>query len=261
MTDGLQLDGLGVRIGDRTVLDDVSLEVPAGGRVGVIGASGSGKSMTALAIMGLTPPDAVVTGSIRVDGRELVGLPDRARAAFRGARVGMVFQEPGTALDPLRRVGAQIVEPVRLHRGLDRRDGWGAAVSLAGSVGLPDPDVLLRQYPHQLSGGQRQRVCIAMALAADPGFLVADEPTTALDVTTEARILDLFRTVSAERGTGLLFVTHDLAVLARIADTVVVLDEGRVVESGPVATLLSRPEHPATAALVAAARATARRTA
>jgi peptide/nickel transport system ATP-binding protein len=255
----LRVEGLTVRIGSRTILDDVSFTVPSGGRVGVIGASGSGKSMTALAIMGLAPPDAVVTGSIRLGDTELAGLPDRDRARFRGGRVGMVFQEPGTALDPLRRVGAQITEPLRLHRGLDRRAALGAATALAESVGLPDPERLLRQYPHQLSGGQRQRVCIAMALAGEPSFLVADEPTTALDVTTQARILELFAGIAADRGTGLLFVTHDLAVLAQITDTAIVLDAGRVVEAAPVTELLHAPAHPATVALVAAARATAAR--
>jgi len=257
---GLEVRGLTVRAAGRTLLDDVTFTVPPGRRVGVIGASGSGKSMTSLALMGLEPTGAEVTGSIRLDGRELVGLPDRERAGTRGSGIGMVFQEPGTALDPLRRVGAQVAEPLRLHRGLDRRAARTAAVALADAVGLPDPVSLLRQYPHQLSGGQRQRICIAMAMAGSPAYLVADEPTTALDVTTEARILDLFEHLSTERGTGMLFVTHDLAVLSRIADTAVVLDAGRVVEEGPVRTLLDAPRHPATVALVDAARATARRT-
>ncbi|PZE24285.1 ABC transporter ATP-binding protein [Curtobacterium sp. MCLR17_042] len=254
---GLEVRGLSVRITGRAILDDVTFTVPPGQRVGVIGASGSGKSMTSLALMGLEPTGAVVTGSVRLDGTELVGLPDRERARHRGSGIAMVFQEPGTALDPLRRVGAQIAEPLRLHRGLDRRAARAAAVDLAASVGLPDPESLLRQYPHQLSGGQRQRICIAMAMAGEPSYLVADEPTTALDVTTEARILDLFEHLPA----GMVFVTHDLAVLARIADTAVVLDAGRVVEQGRVADLLAAPQHPATAALVDAARATARRTA
>jgi peptide/nickel transport system ATP-binding protein len=255
-TGGLEVVGLSVRITGRTILDDVTFTVPPGERVGVIGASGSGKSMTSLALMGLEPTGATVTGSIRLDGTELVGLPDRQRARHRGSGIGMVFQEPGTALDPLRRVGAQIAEPLRLHRGLDRRAARAAATALAADVGLPDPESLLRQYPHQLSGGQRQRICIAMAMAGQPAYLVADEPTTALDVTTEARILDLFEGLSA----GMVFVTHDLAVLARIADTAVVLDAGRVVEQGSVASLLAAPQHPATVALVDAARATARRT-
>lgn len=255
-TGGLEVVRLSVRITGRTILDDVTFTVPPGERVGVIGASGSGKSMTSLALMGLEPAGATVTGSIRLDGTELVGLPERQRARHRGSGIGMVFQEPGTALDPLRRVGAQIAEPLRLHRGLDRRAARAAATALAADVGLPDPESLLRQYPHQLSGGQRQRICIAMAMAGQPAYLVADEPTTALDVTTEARILDLFEGLSA----GMVFVTHDLAVLARIADTAVVLDAGRVVEQGSVASLLAAPQHPATVALVDAARATARRT-
>jgi peptide/nickel transport system ATP-binding protein len=253
---GLQVRGLTVRIDRRTILDDVTFTVPPGSRVGVIGASGSGKSMTSLALMGLEPTSAAVTGSIRLDGTELVGLPDRERARHRGAGIGMVFQEPGTALDPLRRVGAQIAEPLRLHRGLGRHAAADAAVTLAASVGLPDPASLLRQYPHQLSGGQRQRISIAMAMAGQPSYLVADEPTTALDVTTEARILELFEGLRA----GMVFVTHDLAVLSRIADTAVVLDAGRIVEQGSVASLLAAPQHPATVALVEAARATARRT-
>ncbi|MGG7307331.1 ABC transporter ATP-binding protein [Curtobacterium sp. AB451] len=252
---GLEVRGLTVRIDRRTILDDVTFTVPPGRRVGVIGASGSGKSMTSLALMGLEPAGASVTGSIRLDGTELVGLPDRERARHRGAGIGMVFQEPGTALDPLRRVGAQIAEPLRLHRGLDRSAAAAGALDLAVRVGLPDPESLVRQYPHQLSGGQRQRICIAMAMAGQPSYLVADEPTTALDVTTEARILELFEGLTA----GMVFVTHDLAVLARIADTAVVLDAGRVVEQGSVAGLLAAPQHPATAALVDAARATARR--
>jgi peptide/nickel transport system ATP-binding protein len=251
---------LTVRIAGRTVLDGVGFRVPAGARVGVIGASGSGKSMTAAALLGIEPAGATVSGSIRLGGEELVGLPDRDRARYRGSRIGMVFQEPGTALDPLRRVGRQIAEPLRLHRGLSRTEAQRVAEELAASVGLPDPRDLLRQYPHQLSGGQRQRVCIAMAIAGEPDVLVADEPTTALDVTTQARILDLFVRTTEERGTGLLFVTHDLAVLSRVADTAVVLDAGRVVEHGPVERLLTAPEHPATVALVDAARATARRT-
>ncbi|MET3450235.1 ABC transporter ATP-binding protein [Curtobacterium sp. 1544] len=253
---GLEVRGLTVRIDRRTILDDVTFTVPPGRRVGVIGASGSGKSMTSLALMGLEPTGTDVSGSILLDGTELVGLPDRERARHRGSGIAMVFQEPGTALDPLRRVGAQIAEPLRLHRGLDRRAAAAAALELAVSVGLSDPESLLRQYPHQLSGGQRQRICIAMAMAGEPSYLVADEPTTALDVTTEARILELFEGLTA----GMVFVTHDLAVLARIADTAVVLEAGRIVEEGSVAQLLAAPQHPATVALVDAARATARRT-
>ncbi|MFJ4219141.1 ABC transporter ATP-binding protein [Curtobacterium luteum] len=255
-TGGLEVRDLTVRIAGRTILDRVTFTVPPGRRLGVIGASGSGKSMTALALMGLEPAGAVVSGSIRLDGTELVGLPDRERARHRGSGIGMVFQEPATALDPLRRVGSQIAEPLRLHHGLDRRAAARRALALAADVGLPDPESLLRQYPHQLSGGQRQRVCIAMAVAGEPAYLVADEPTTALDVTTEARILDLFEGLPA----GMVFVTHDLAVLARIADTAVVLDAGRVVERGSVEDLLAVPQHSATAALVSAARATVRRT-
>ncbi|WP_066519540.1 ABC transporter ATP-binding protein [Curtobacterium ammoniigenes] len=253
----LRVRDLRVQIGDRRILDGVSLDVPSGERLGVIGASGSGKSMLALALLGLTPSGAEVRGSIRLGATELVGQPDRERARSRGSGLGIVFQEPGTALDPLRRVGAQIVEPLR-RSGASRTDARAGAIRLAASVGLPEPGRLLRQYPHQLSGGQRQRICIAIALAGDPDVIVADEPTTALDVTTQARILERFQTATAERGQGLLFVTHDLAVLAQVADTAVVLDRGQVVETGPVTRLLTAPQHRATAALVEAARATAR---
>lgn len=253
----LDVDGLTVVIGGRTVVDGVSFSVGDGDRFGIVGSSGSGKSVTALAIMGLLPDGAVVSGSIRYDGRELTRLGERERAGTRGRSIGMVFQEPRTALNPIRTVGRQIAEPLRIHEGLTRADAWSRARELAARVALPEPDLLLRRYPHQLSGGQRQRVCIAMALAARPRILIADEPTTALDVTVQAEILSLFQRLTRESGTSLVFITHDLAVLRTVAEHAMVLDDGRMVEEATVERLLTEPAAPASVALLAAARATA----
>jgi len=252
----LEIDRLTVTIGGRRVVDDLSLELPAGRRLGLIGESGSGKSLTTLAVLGLLPAGAEATGSIRLDGRELVGLPDRELARLRGRVVGTVFQDPRTSLDPVMTVGRQISEPLRLHEGLSRREARARAVEAAAEVGLPEPEQIVDRWPHQLSGGQRQRVVIATALITRPALLLADEPTTALDVTTQAEVLALFGRLVDERGAALLFVTHDLAVLSRVADDALVLSHGRVVERGPVARLLQAPEHPVTRGLVEATRAT-----
>ena len=187
----LEVDGLVVDIGGRRVVDGVSFEIADGGRLGVIGESGSGKTLTALSIVGLAPDVATVSGSVRFDGQELLGWPDRRYAELRGDRIAMVFQDPRTALNPVMRVGRQISEPLRLHRGLGRRSAAVVAEELCERVGLPDPERIVRAYPHQLSGGQRQRVGIAMALACRPTLLIADEPTTALDVTVQAEIMEL----------------------------------------------------------------------
>ncbi|WP_460494743.1 ABC transporter ATP-binding protein [Dactylosporangium cerinum] len=221
-----------------------------------MGESGSGKSLTALAVLGLLPAGSTVTGSIRLDGRELVGLGDRELAAVRGKRAGIVFQEPVTALNPIRRVGAQIGESLRIHYGFSKRQALERAVRLAERVHLPDPEHIVQRYPHELSGGQRQRVAIAAALATGPRLIIADEPTTALDVTIQAGILDLFDREVGESGASLLFITHDLAVLARIVPRAVVLAAGRVVEEATVEGLLTAPAHPVTAALAEAAYAT-----
>nr|WP_255364154.1 ABC transporter ATP-binding protein [Frigoribacterium sp. MCBA15_019] len=230
--------------------------MPDGARVGLIGESGSGKSMTTLAVLGLLPDGARATGSIRLDGRELLGASERELAGLRGRVVGTVFQDPRTALDPVVTVGRQIAEPLRLHGRVGRRDARARAVAAAAEVGLPDPETVVDLYPHQLSGGQRQRVGIAMALINRPGLVLADEPTTALDVTTQAEVLALFQRLVDEQRTSLLFVTHDLAVLSRITDHAAVLSYGRVVERGPVEQLLHRPEHEITRGLVEATRAT-----
>ncbi|WP_375384807.1 ABC transporter ATP-binding protein [uncultured Microbacterium sp.] len=252
----LEVQGLTVDIAGRRVVDGVSFDVPDGARVGLIGESGSGKSLTALAILGLLPDGASAGGSVRWDGRELIGLADRELAELRGDEIGIVFQEPRTALNPIRTVGRQIAESIRIHEKVPKREALARAVAEASRVALPDPQRIVDRYPHQLSGGQRQRVAIAMALACRPRLLIADEPTTALDVTIQAEVLELLRTLVEDDGMGLVFITHDLAVLSQIATYGVVLEDGRVVEAGPVAQLLSTPVSPVTQGLLRDATAT-----
>ncbi len=252
----LQISDLTIDIHGRRVVDEVSLTVADGERLGLIGESGSGKSLTALAVLGLLPRGATVAGSIRLDGRELVGLGRRPLAAIRGRHVGIVFQEPATALNPVRRIGPQISEAPRIHGLLTRGQARARAVELAARVGLPDPEHIVDLYPHQLSGGQRQRVAIAIALSAGPRLLIADEPTTALDVTIQGRILELFDETVRDAGAALLFITHDLSVLSQITRDAVVMSDGRVVERGTVRDIVHDPQHPVTAALAEAARAT-----
>ncbi|WP_345752349.1 ABC transporter ATP-binding protein [Microbacterium rhizophilus] len=252
----LEVRDLAIEIGGRRVVDGVSFTVPDGARVGLIGESGSGKSLTALAILGLLPEEATASGSIRWNGRELIGLPDRELATLRGDEIGMVFQEPQTALNPIRTVGRQIAESVRIHHDVSRAEARRVAVAEARRVALPDPETIVRRYPHQLSGGQRQRVAIAMALACEPRLLIADEPTTALDVTIQAEILQLLLGLVESGGMSLVFITHDLAVLSQVATHGVVLEDGRVVEEGAVARLLSAPDHPVTQGLLRDATAT-----
>ena len=252
----LIVDDLVVEIDGRRVVDGISFEVPDGARLGLIGESGSGKSITALALLGLLPDGATAHGSIRWNGTELIGMPDRELAQFRGDDIGIVFQEPRTALNPIRTVGRQIAESVRIHTGVSRREARARAIEEAARVHLPDPETIVDKYPHQLSGGQRQRVAIAMALACRPRLLIADEPTTALDVTIQAEILKLLLSLTSEHGMSLMFITHDLAVLAQVATHGVVLEEGRVVEAAPVSTLLSAPTSPITQGLLRDATAT-----
>jgi oligopeptide/dipeptide ABC transporter ATP-binding protein len=251
----LRVDGLDVGTADLRLVSDVSFTLAAGERVGLIGESGSGKSLTALAMMGLLPEGVQATGSVRLAGvgHDLVGASEPRLATVRGAAMTMVFQEPMSALNPSMRVGDQVAEVMLLHGTQpDRRSARAAAVTLLDSVQLPDPERLARAYPHQLSGGQRQRVMIAIALANGPSVLLADEPTTALDVTVQAQVLDLILTGVAERGAALLFITHDLAVVATVCERVMVMYGGRIVESGPVKEVFTSPRHPYTQGLLAA---------
>ena len=252
----LVVRNLSIEIDGRRVVDDISFDVPDGARVGLIGESGSGKSLTALAILGLLPDAATATGSIRWNERELIGLPDRELARLRGDEIGIVFQEPRTALNPIRTVGRQIAESVRIHEGLGRRDAAARAIAEAERVRLPEPAQIVRRYPHQLSGGQRQRVAIAMALACRPRLLIADEPTTALDATIQAEAREPLAGLVARDGMSLVFITHDLAVLSQIATHAVVLEHGRVVEHGPLSRLLTAPASPVTQGLLRDATAT-----
>lgn len=252
----LHVQDLVIRIDGRPVVDGISFEVPDGSRLGLIGESGSGKSLTALAVLGLLPDGAVASGSIRWNGKELVGMRDRELAALRGDEIGIVFQEPRTALNPIRTVGRQIAESIRIHERIGRREARERAIQEAARVRLPDPQSIVDRYPHQLSGGQRQRVAIAMALASRPRLLIADEPTTALDVTIQAEILSLLLHLVEEEGMSLVFITHDLAVLAQVATDGVVLEDGRVVEAAPVSTLLRAPVSPITQGLLRDATAT-----
>lgn len=252
----LSVQDLTIDFGGVRVVDGVSFDVPDGARLGIIGESGSGKSLTALAILGLLPDTATAHGSIRWNGRELLGLPDRELADIRGDEIGIVFQEPRTALNPIRTVGRQIAESIRIHEGASRAQARHRAIDLAAQVSLPDPESIVARYPHQLSGGQRQRVGIAIALACGPRLLIADEPTTALDVTIQAEIIELLRSLVEQRGMSLIFITHDLAVLSQIATDAVVLEHGRVVEEAPVGRLLTAPQSPVTQALLRDATAT-----
>ncbi len=249
---GIVVDDLQVAIGSRPILHGVHLEVRDGQRVGLVGPSGSGKSMISRAIMGLLPPTAGCTGSIELNGHQLVGLPDAEMAALRGAAVGMVFQNPGTALNPLLAVGRQIALPLELHYELTADEREGRVRAMMRKVGLPDE--LYGRRPHELSGGQQQRVGIATALITSPRLIIADEPTTALDSMTQRQIVDLLVSLVDEAGAALLFITHDFSVLARATRYCYVLDAGRIVERGRTEALLEAPHTPQARTLVEAAR-------
>jgi len=238
--------------GPADALRGVSFTLDRGDTLGLIGESGCGKSITALALMGLLPEGAQVAGSIRFGGRELNGLPESELCTLRGNRIGMVFQEPMTALNPLHTVGRQIAEPLRLHKGLTRTAARAEALRLLERVQLPQAAQRLDAYPHQLSGGQRQRVVIAIALACGPDLLIADEPTTALDVTIQREVLDLIAELVREDGMGLLLISHDLGVMADCVQRMLVMYGGTVVESGPTAAVFARLAHPYTRGLFAA---------
>jgi peptide/nickel transport system ATP-binding protein len=238
--------------GSRRVVDRASFSLDEGESLGVVGESGSGKTMTALAIMGLTPEGARVKGSIRFEGRELIGLDEEAMRQLRGDRIAMIFQEPMTALNPLRSVGAQVAEPMILHRGLRYREARERAVHLLERVRLAEPERAARSYPFALSGGERQRAMIAMAIGCGPRLVIADEPTTALDVTVQARILALIDGLRSESGMAVLLVSHDLAVIAGHCDRVIVMYAGVIMEMGPVEAVLREPRNPYTLALLEA---------
>ena len=251
----LQVDGLTISTKERILVDNFNLTLGRGERVGLIGESGSGKSMTATALMGLLPDGVEASGSIHLAGTDqnLVGAPDARLRRIRGNSMTMVFQEPLTALNPLMKVGKQVAEVMLKHRTANgSRDAAARAVEMLASVRLPDPAEAAAAYPHQLSGGQRQRVMLAMALANDPALLICDEPTTALDVTVQRQVLDLVLDAVRERGTGLLFITHDLSVVANICERVLVMNNGRVVEEGPADDVFTRPQHLYTKALLGA---------
>jgi len=238
--------------GNFFAVDGVSLKVEAGKTLGVVGESGCGKSVTALSIMGLvpSPPGRIEGGSIRFEGLELVGAPAQAMQDLRGNGIAMIFQEPMSSLNPVFTVGEQIVEGLLRHRPISRAQATERAIEMLRKVRIPAPEQRFHEHPHQLSGGMRQRVMIAMALACEPRLLIADEPTTALDVTIQAQILELMRTLQRETGTAIVLITHDLGVVAEVADDVVVMYAGRVVEQAPVATLFEAPQHPYTIGLL-----------
>ncbi|RVT85913.1 ABC transporter ATP-binding protein [Rhodobacteraceae bacterium CCMM004] len=231
----------------------MSLSVDAGETLCIVGESGCGKSMTALSLLRLLPDGARVSGgAILLGGTDLLGLSERAAEDLRGNRIAMIFQEPLTALNPVMTVGAQIVEALRRHRKLSRQAGWADAVAALKRAQMPDAEERARQYPHQLSGGMRQRAMIALALCCDPAVIVADEPTTALDVTVQAQILGLIASLQRDLGTALVLITHDLGVVAEIADRVIVMYAGRRVEEASVTDLFDAPLHPYTLGLMGA---------
>ncbi len=233
---------------------ELSYTLKAGEKLGIVGESGSGKSVSSLAIMRLIPdpPGKVTHGEILYRGEDLLKKSEREMRRIRGNEISMIFQEPMTSLNPIRRCGDQIAESLRLHRGMKRREAADEAVELMRAVGIANPEARAREYPHQMSGGMRQRVMIAMALACRPQLLIADEPTTALDVTIQAQILDLIRSLNREFRMGVLFITHDLGVVSELCDTVIVMYMGRVVERAPTKELFAAPMHPYTEGLLRA---------
>lgn len=259
----LSVEGLSVHLDgstDRRLVDDVSFDLPDGSRLGVIGESGSGKSLTALAVLGLLGHPLRATGSVRLtlDGGgtvDAVSAPQRSLDSVRGTTVGAVFQEPLTSLDPLMRIGRQLAWPLRHHRGLRGGALRTGVLDALSDVQLSDPERIARSYIHEVSGGQRQRVAIALALAARPRLLIADEPTTALDVTVQAGVLELLQSAVDERGMSLIFISHDLPVVAGVADRVLVMRNGRVVEEGATERILGAPREEYTRTLVGASRA------
>jgi len=252
-------DGLTVDLGDVRIVDGLSFRLEAGRTLGVVGESGCGKSMTALAVMGLAPYSSRVGGTLRFEGRDLLAMPEEARRGLRGRRMAMIFQEPMTALNPVVPVGVQIGEMLVVHEGFSASAAERRAVELLDRVGIAAPGQRARAYPHELSGGMRQRVMIAVAIACRPALLIADEPTTALDVSVQAQILDLLLELQRDEGMAMLFISHNLGVISEMADEIMVMYAGRAVEHGPAQDVLMRPGHPYTKGLIATIPDPARR--
>ena len=252
----LEVRGLSTRFkmegGEFTAVDDISFSVKSGRTLGIVGESGCGKSVTSLSIMGLLPKGQgrIAAGSITFDGIDLVGLSASAMRALRGNRMAMIFQEPMTSLNPAFTIGDQLIEGIRCHSKLSHAQARMHAIEMLRRVRIPSPERRIDEYPHKLSGGMRQRVMIAMALSSQPALLIADEPTTALDVTIQAQVLALMRTLREETGTAIMLITHDLGVIAELADDVVVMYSGRIVERASVARLFNQPQHPYTIGLL-----------
>ena len=248
----LSVRGLQVAFGPVAPLSGVSFDVAKGETLGIVGESGSGKSLTAMAVMGLLPlaRGRVTAGSIAFDGQELTTLGERAYRRLRGGRIGLITQNPMTSLDPLKRIGGQVDAVAMLHLGMTAREARARTVEILGTLRIPDPATICERYPHQMSGGMKQRIVIAMALAADPDLLVADEPTTALDVTVQAQIIRLLDDLVKSRDLALVLITHDMSVVAQTCDKVVVMYAGRAVEQGTVGDIFAAPRHPYTQALI-----------
>ena len=249
----LEIDNLHVAIGAANVLRGVSLRVEAGEVRGLVGESGAGKSMVGRTIFGLLPAKAAIcAGQVQFEGRDLLAMPDKERRGLLGRRIALIPQDPMTSLNPVRRIGAQMVALLQLHLGLSKRAALDRAADLLAEVAIRDPARVLQLYPHELSGGMRQRVLIAMAFACDPALVIADEPTTALDVTVQRQVLQLVERMRQRHDAAILFVTHDLGVVAKICRSMTVLHAGRVLEDGPTADVLVKPHHAYTRALLAA---------
>ena len=241
-----------IRSGVVRALSGVDLHVNPGETLGIVGESGSGKTMTALSLMGLLPQGGKVSsGSIILDGQDLTQLPLKEKRKLRGTKVGMIFQDPLTSLNPTMKIGLQVCEPLRVHEGLSKREALERAVEILKRVGMPRPEVVINNYPHQLSGGMRQRVMIAMALACQPSLLICDEPTTALDVTVQAQILQIIDRMKTETGTAVMLITHDMGVVSEMADWVLVMYAGHRVEYAQAAELFTNPLHPYAQGLIA----------